>query len=186
MRWERLFEDLEALWEADELAHRSAEVADRTRRERATVALVDRLVAHRGELEILLTGGRRIVGEPQELGADFVLLVGGGRSHLVPLAAVVQVTGLGSRSAGPQKVARVRRFGLGYALRILARDRAAVVLQDVSGRSLTGTVDIVGVDHLDLAEHPLDLPRRGEYVRARRTLPLSAVVCVSVGWSGPA
>ncbi|WP_245706796.1 hypothetical protein [Austwickia chelonae] len=181
VRWERLFEDLEAQWDADAQASRAAEVADRTRRERATVTLVDRLAVHRGKLAILLAGGQRVEGEPQEIGADFVVLAEHGRRHLVPLAAVVQITGLGGRSAGARQAARIRRFGLGYALRALARDRVAVVLEDLSGRSLTGTVDVVGADHLDLSEHPLDLPRRGEYVQGRRCLPLYALVCVSLG-----
>ncbi len=49
MRWEGLFDDLDAQWEAEERRGRDAEVADRTRRERAGVTLHARLAAHRGQ-----------------------------------------------------------------------------------------------------------------------------------------
>src|SRR6478609_7446927 len=48
MRWDRLFDDLEAQAEADEARARDAEVADRVRRERAQLDLHTRLLAHVG------------------------------------------------------------------------------------------------------------------------------------------
>ncbi len=45
MRWERLFDDLEAQLVADERRDLDAEVADRTRRERALLGLHERLAA---------------------------------------------------------------------------------------------------------------------------------------------
>ena len=57
-----------------------------------------------------------------------------------------------------------RRFGFGHAARGLSRDRAVVALADVGGSAVTGTIDAVGADALELSEHASDLPRRPENV----------------------
>lgn len=181
MRWERLFDDLEARWGEEERAASRAEIADRTRRELATVTLVSRLAGQEGPVELLLPGGRRLCAPVGDLGDGFVVLTEGTRRWLVPLGAIVQVTGLPRRSAGPRVVTRVRRFGLGAALRAIARDRAGVVVDDRAGRQLTGSIDAVGADHVDIVEHPLDVPRRPEAVQALRVLPFDALICVSAG-----
>ncbi|HYN30271.1 MAG TPA: hypothetical protein VES95_10445 [Dermatophilaceae bacterium] len=179
MRWEGLFADLEGQSDAEERRELDAEVADRTRRELATVALLDRLLAHRGtRLEVRLVDGRAVAAELVDVGADWLLLRP--RSPrttelLVPAAALAGVTGLAVRT-GQDRMAR--RFSLGHALRALARDRARVTLVDLAGTTLTGTINLVGADHLDLAEHPLDEPRRAGNVIAVRTVPFSAVVWV--------
>ncbi len=178
MRWEGLFDDLGGQWDAEERRDRDAEVADRTRRERAEIDLLSRLAAHGGaSLRLRLVTGRSIEGELVDLGRDWVLVrqEGSGRGALVPVSGVTGVTGLGAASV---EAATARRFGLGYALRALSRDRAAVVLTDISGLTVTGTIDGVGADALDLAEHALDAPRRGANVSGVRTVPFWALVIV--------
>jgi hypothetical protein len=91
---------------------------------------------------------------------------------LVPTHAVATVAGLGQRAG---MSATARRFGLGYALRGLSRDRAVLALADVTGLVVTGTVDAVGADCLDFAEHPPDEPRRPGNVTGRRVVPFAAV-----------
>jgi hypothetical protein len=49
-----------------------------------------------------------------------------------------------------------------------------------SGVTLTGTIDRVGGDHLDLAMHALDEPRRPESVTGIRTVVTSSVVRITV------
>jgi hypothetical protein len=44
--------------------------------------------------------------------------------------------------------------------------------------AVTGTIDRVGRDFLDLAEHAVDDARRAESVRSVRTVPFGAVVAV--------
>lgn len=178
MRWERLFADLEGQWEADARRDLEAEVADRTRRERASVDLLTRLAGHRGQsIRLVLVTGGVVEGELSDLGADWILLEQSTRGEvLVPLAAVVGLTGLGLRA---EDSTMARRFGLGYALRVLSRDRAAVVLTDLSGQQCTGTIDTVGADALDLAEHRLGEPRRAGNIKGRRTVPFAAIVSVA-------
>jgi len=174
VRWDELFGDLAAQWDAEERRELDAEVADRTRRERAVLGLYDRLAAA-GEVPVilLLANGARLSGQVVDVGDGWVLVGQPGGSALVPFPAVVAVTGLANRVGGS---ASGRRFGLGYALRGLSRDRAVVALSDLSGTVVTGTIDAVGADHLELSEHPADLPRRSENVTGRRLVPFSAVV----------
>lgn len=170
---------MEAHVREQELSERRAEVADRTRRERAGIRVVDRLLAHEGEIDIVLTTSRSIRGRLEDLGDGWCTVAGSHSQHLVALAAVVQIAGLGSRADTGQSTRTVRRLSLGYALRALSRDRATVRVDDVLGRTVTGTIDNVGGDFVEVTEHPLDVPRRPENVLGRRLLPTTAIVCVS-------
>jgi hypothetical protein len=180
MRWEGLFADLEGQLDAEERRERDDEVAERTRRERALVTLPARLAAAvGGPVRLALMGGTALEGTLLDLGEDWVLVraASEGREVLTPLAAVVSLRGLGAHSA-PARSAR--RFGLGYALRALSRDRATVAVALAGGGvPLLGTIDAVGADHLDLAEHAEELPRRRENVRAVATVPFAALVSVT-------
>lgn len=205
MRWERLFDDLEASAEAEDRAAFEAEVADLARAERSRLSLADRLTAHVGRrLVVHLVDGDDVRGQVRDVGRDWVALLRadgarGGRTagpaaldddgqgtryggvDLVPLAAVTGVEGLTLASApavepdGPP----VLRLGLAVVLRSLARDRAYVRVRLVGGRTVGGTVDRVGVDHLDVAVHPQDEARRPGAVSTVRTVPFPAVVLVA-------
>lgn len=150
MRWEALFADMEAQLDAARTADLVVEVAELTRAERATVSLFDRLRAARGEpLTVRTHGGEQVTGVLRDAATQWILLDAQGRSSLVPLGAVTAVRGLTRHSAGAAGVVE-RRLTLGHALRALARDRAVVqVVTD--GGELTGRVERVGADHLDLA-----------------------------------
>lgn len=181
MRWDELFSDFEAQLEAADAAELQAEVADRTRREAALVRLVDRLreaVEH--PLAVSTWGAGSVHGRLLDAGGDWLLLEEEGqRETLVPLAAVIGVTGLSGRAAAPGSEGEVgRRLDLRWALRGLARDRAgvSVVLRD--GTTVSGTLDRVGADHVDLAEHPPGEPRRAGAVRQVRVVPIAALALV--------
>ncbi len=180
VRWDQLFADLEAQLEAEVARDLMLEVADRIRRERAQVGLPERLLAHRcAPVSVSLQGGLVVGGEVQDVGLDWVLVQEGvGRTALVPLAAVLAVSGLTAAVSSGADARMARRFGFGYALRGVSRDRAVVALVDVSGATVTGTIDAVGADALELSEHPSDLPRRPENVTARRVVPFTAVAAL--------
>lgn len=193
VRWERLFDDLEAQLSADEARELAAEVADRTRRERALVGLHERFAAavDRTVVEVRVAGGGLIRGLVTGSGPDWVLLdqraepglsavppLGAPRMDrpvLVAASALRAVSGLG----GAEPTGAVARaFGLGSALRAVSRDRAAVDVVEVDGSGVTGTIDGVGQDYVEVAEHSADLPRRAENVVAVRAIPFTAIALV--------
>ena len=175
MRWDDLFGDLAAQWEAEERRELDAEVADRTRRERGSLGLYERLAAA-GPVAVGLTlrTGIVVTGRVADVGDGWVLVgTPGGPVSLVPFGGLTAVTGLSARAAGEPMG---RRFGLGYALRGLSRDRSVLTVTDVAGGQATGTIDAVGRDLIELAEHAGDLPRRPENVTGRRLVPFDALV----------
>lgn len=148
MRWDRLFADLDSQAAAAEADEWRIEIAERARAERATVALAGRLATMRGgRVALRLTTGSLVRGTVVEAAGQWCLVVDGPSQHLVPHAAIATVEGL---SPGTAHLGRVDdRLTLGSALRVLARDRVAVVIETSAG-TLSGTIDRVGADHMDL------------------------------------
>ncbi|TWP35110.1 hypothetical protein [Leekyejoonella antrihumi] len=174
MRWQELFMDLEAQLVAAERQELDAQVAERTRIERSAVHWLDRAAVSVGLDLAVTTPGGPVRGRLEDLGKDWLLLdEPGRRGALVPTAAVTSVVGLAVRSDDDCGLGR--RFGLGSALRAISRDRAPVVVHDIAGGLATGTIDRVGADHLELAEHPADAVRRGSAVTGRRIVPFAAI-----------
>jgi hypothetical protein len=171
MRWDRLFDDLEAQLAVEQVRELESEIADRTRRERALLDVHTRLLANVGTDSVALRlPGRVVTGPLREVGPDWALVeTAPGRPVLVVLTAVRAVSGLGPGARTPSVVAR--RFGVGAALRAVSRDRAAVEVADVDGQASTGTIDVVGADHLELAEHAPDETRRSANLTGRLLVP---------------
>jgi hypothetical protein len=95
------------------------------------------------------------------------------------------VSGLGRRTAVPEPAGLVRgRLDLRRALRGLARDRSAVQIVLDDGGVLSGTLDRVGADYVELAEHPADLPRRSEAVQGVRAVVIGGIAVVRTVTSG--
>ena len=173
MRWDRLFEDLEAQLEAAEGEELAAEVADRSRREVARLRLVDRLRGSIGATTMLSLQGLRVRGTIGRVGPDWVLLDDSGADFLVPLAAVVLVEGLGPGSAEPGSEGVVTaRLGLAYALRAIADDHAEVRVFLADGSQRTGRVGRIGADHVELVEHD---PGEPSLVRGTVTVPFQGL-----------
>lgn len=177
VRWDRLFDDLEAQVAARARLELDAEIAERTRIERSRITLGERIVGALGaEVVLRLRGGSVVRGRLEDSGDGWALLVEPiGRQLLVPTPAVLGISGLGR----PRDDTRARRFGLGSAVRIISRDRRAVVVIDVDGGTVHGTIDAVGADALDIAEHPLDSPRRPEHVHGERVIPFASVAVIT-------
>jgi hypothetical protein len=133
-------------------------------------------------VELRLAAAVLVSGTIADAGSDWLLVhERGDRGSLVPFGAIVAVNGLGARASVGSSAVAAKRFGLGYALRGLSRDRAVVSLADIGGSVTTGTIDAVGADALDLSEHPADVARRAENIVARRVIPFTAIVVVRHG-----
>ena len=184
MRWQSLFDDLEAQLDAALAAELAGEVAELTRLEAGRVRLSDRLAEATGAAVVVTLPGSGVVrGRVLDAGIDWLLLdEGAARESLIPLQAVLGISGVGARTAPPGAEGEVgKRLDLRWALRGLARSRAGVAVTLRDGTTVTGTFDRVGADHVDLAEHAPGEARRSAAVRSVRLVPLTAVVLVRSG-----
>lgn len=185
MRWSRLFDDLEAQLVAGERAELLADVAEHARSQRGRQVLTDRLAADlRRPVRARVAGSGVLDGTLTELGTDWLVLEvqppgTRARSVLVPVHAVRAVWGLSGR-ADPHEGVGQRRLGLRQALRAVSRDRALVRVGDVDGGQLSGTIDRVGRDHLDLGELPDEGSRPGSRPGSV-VIPFGAIALVATG-----
>lgn len=207
MRWDNLFDDLEGQLERELSAEEIDVQAEEERLRLARLSLRERLLAlsaaNAGQkpLRMALVGGTSIAVLPSAFGRDWFsagLVDDSARPKrcLVPLAAITNVTiaveqvvpSLGSERT-PEGADRPRgcrddggdslsaRLGLPFVLRDLCRRRAALEIITVSGQH-HGTIDRVGRDHFDLAEHERGVPRRSAAVTGCRIIPISQLALV--------
>lgn len=193
MRWDRFFEDLEdqldSEWEAERLALDTE--AERLRLSHVTLRERLALLAAQdatAEPAFELRDGAVAAGRLAAVGADWAAIEPSGTRAgvlVVPLGAVRSI-GLSHsdvlRTARPpgsaRRVSLADRMGLGFVLRDAARRRAAVTLRLDGGRTLAGTIDRAGADHLDIALHEPGSARRSSEVTGFRLVSFSAVVWV--------
>ena len=130
-------------------------------------------------MAVTVIGAGVLRGRLLDAGTDWLLLEeSGAREVLVPLRGVLGISGVGARAAAPDHGPVAKRLDLRWALRGLARSRTGVALGLLDGTLVTGTLDRVGADHLDLAEHGQDEARRAGAVRQVRLVPLAALAVV--------
>lgn len=180
VRWERLFADLEAQLDTADAAELAAEVSDRARRETARTRLLDRgRLALGSTLTVGIGAAGVLDGALRAVGADWLLLVVNGADCLVPAHAVEWVVGLPRLALEPDSIGAVEaRLTLAHSLRGIARNRAAVTVVVRSGATVTATIDRVGADYVDVAEHPPHEPRRATDVTRARTIAFAAIAAV--------
>jgi|tagenome__1003787_1003787.scaffolds.fasta_scaffold20834040_3 hypothetical protein len=178
MRWQQLFADLAAQFEEAEATAERAELPSRARTEHGAVRLDQRLRGAVGATVVVrCRGAGPVPGVLVDAGPDWLLVEDAGRESLIAGSAVLAVGGLGRRTAVTAGEV-LARWDLRRAVRALARDRSAVQVVLVDGGLLTGTVDRVGADFLEVAEHPLEDARRAAAVRGVTAVPLDAVALI--------
>ncbi|GAA1725385.1 hypothetical protein GCM10009746_03830 [Microbacterium paludicola] len=198
VRWDRFFDDLEDQLAAEWEAERAALESEAERLRLARVDLRARLTGLAREAEapvtLELADGLSAVVRIAAVGADWVAAPESDGARRLLLAPIASIRGIHAahgdllRSARPathtDRLAERVTFAL--AMRDLARRRVGVALglsgtgPESSGRVLTGTVDRVGADHLDLALHDAGSPRRAGEVQSYRMLPLAAIAWVRI------
>lgn len=148
--------ELRLLAAAETDLERDAEVAERTRIERAALTLADRLRGAHGPVEAATRGGGRHAGTVVDVGDGWVLLAhvppgaaAATGSHLVRLPAVLAVRGLGRPLV--REEGRLPDRSLGSVLRAWCRDRAEVSVALVEGDVLAGLASAAYADHLEIS-----------------------------------
>jgi hypothetical protein len=149
VRWDSLFADLQAQWEAELRADDDAEIRDLAEAEAAGTRFADRLRARRGApLSLRLVDGSDRGGVASDVANEWVLLAEGERRHLVPVRAIALAWPLGGAAPAPGVLER--GLGLGHVLRGLAGEGQEVVVSTLGGDH-PGLLVRVGADHVDMA-----------------------------------
>ncbi|MER3388650.1 MAG: hypothetical protein RJQ01_01330 [Microcella sp.] len=192
MRWDHLFDDL-----AGQLEHElHAEEVDLQQEEErlrlGRLELRDRLavVLREREPERRILTVRTQNGELhrvrlRSLGRDWLagdLTDSTATQAVIPLRAVESLaldTDQAQRTLtpAPARDDLSARLGLSFLLRDLCRRRVTLTVRTAVG-DLHGTIDRVGRDHLDLAVHDRDAPRRAIAVTQVRIVRLDQVLLV--------
>lgn len=194
MRWDHLFDDLSAQLE-HELQSEQLDLEQEEERLRlGRMPLRDRLVALRtaplgdGEVRVRLVGGETVRVRIVTVGRDW--FAGAVVDAPRPTQAAISVAAVDSLVLTPEQSATSivpstepselgARLGIAFLLRDLCRRRATVTLRTPGGE-VTGTIDRVGRDHLDLAEHDRDVPRRTSAVTQLRVIPTDQVLLITL------
>lgn len=184
MRWELLFGDLETQWQAATAQDFEQYVNELARIEAAQTTLAEALRGACGEqISVFLCTGTGHHGEVLRVEEQWALLREGIRCVLLPLTKIVRVHGLGVRRQGATtKVG----YSLAAALRLLARNRSAVVLEldtatqvGSSAVRVRGVLDQVGADYVQLMQLADGVGRDSGNRQGPVVVPLNRLVSIS-------
>lgn len=149
MRWDVIFADLAAQFEAEQRQEIHADAADLAEGEVGTIALTDRLRAAVGrDVTIQVRTGENLLGRIVEAQVHWIVLAEDHRRFLIPTACVATVRGL--RGAAPPASPVLAKLRTTHALRAIAREATDVYVHHVAG-SLSGRIARVGTDYIDVA-----------------------------------
>ncbi|MFH5878094.1 hypothetical protein [Arthrobacter sp. NA-172] len=182
MRWDALFEDMEAQLASERLLELESEISERARVEIAGIEVSDRLRGAVGlTIDVMLRSGRVASGALSHVGSEWLVLNEGRHQWFVPGAAVLTYQGLGRQvTVGRSKIPQ--RLGMASAFRMLARDRAELAVYLLAGTSegpaMRGVIDRVGKDHFDLAIVMPGEVRRSGNVLSVATVPFQSLAAL--------
>jgi hypothetical protein len=182
MRWDALFDDMEAQLASERLLGLESEISERARVETAGIEVADRLRGAIGQkIDVKLRSGTQVSGTLSHVGRETLLLDEGRYQWLVPVTAALTYQGLGRHALAENSKAS-QRLGLASALRIVARDRAELIVHLLESareeRTMRGVIDRVGKDHFDLAVIPPGEVRRAGSVLSVATIPFQALAAL--------
>ena len=193
MRWDHLFDDLAGQLEHELQSEESDLQLEEERLRLGRLSLRERLAVLKASPDPALSRVRVRVrtGETHDLrlvtvGRDWLagdIESGPGSSQaIIPLTAVdsiVLTQHQAEVSLDPLVTTSelAARLGVAFLLRDLCRRRAAVSVVTATG-SAAGTIDRVGRDHLDLAVHDLESPRRSSAVEHVRVVGFDQLLLV--------
>lgn len=174
-RFDDLLAGIAAEAEAADAASLDADIAEMERASRAEARLLDRLRAQR-EVSLELAGAGVVAGIVAAVGRDVIVLA----AHDGDWAVSAQgITAIVNADAGAREaLSASERLGLASVARAWARQRSVVRVLRHGAGPLDGTIDAVGADYLEIAEHDPGEPRRADAVRRQALVPLAAVIAI--------
>jgi hypothetical protein len=191
MRFEKLFDDLEGQLDQELGAEAVDLEAEEERLRLGRLGLRERLralgEAQTDAVRIVLRGGDSVSMTIASVGRDWAagrLEAGERREALLPLSGIASIV-LPRRQLPPSipggdpegDRSLAAKLTLSFVLRDLCRRRRTVDLR-CDGFQVTGTIDRVGRDHLDLAVHAMGEARRERAVAQWRIVPFEQLVLV--------
>lgn len=179
MRWELLFGDLEAQLHEATAQELERHINELARVEAAQLTLAEALRGAQGtQLSVSAANGTAFHGTLLKVEPEWLLLDEGNRQVLLPLAKILHVHGLGTLRA---KSASRIPYTLPAALRLLARNRSAVILELDSVRPavVRGVLDQVGADYVQLMQLADGVGRGPGNRQGSIVLPLRQLVSIA-------
>jgi hypothetical protein len=178
----RVFDELEAEFEAGLRLEAEQESMAAVRAELGTTVLWEQLARRVGMEAVVHAGPRTFRGTVVASYPEFLVVRGADEvEQLIRHGPAVSVAlAPEPPSLRPAPGPATRRYQFALALRELARRREPVRVLLGDATSCDGTIEAVGSDYLEIAEHNLGEVRRRGAVRARRLVSFAAVVAVTV------
>ena len=180
-RFGRLFEELEGEFAAELRLEDEQGATQALRAQLGATVLWEHLARRVGWQVVIRVPGRVLHGTLVASYVDFCAVQAEGAppiwsasARVCPSACRPARTGA---AAGPSPSRTAVPMGL--ALRELARRREPVMAVLVDGSEVGGTIEVVGQDYVEVAEHDPGEARRETAVRARRVLPMETLTLVS-------
>lgn len=193
MRWDHLFDDLAGQLEHELQSEETDLQFEEERLRLGRLALRDRLMALKSAPEPSLAHVRLRLRSGESRGVRVVTVgrdwVAGdlqgppsNQQAIIPFFAIEGLTLTPAQATESLEVKAPRselaeRLGIAFLLRDLCRRRSTITLVTATA-STTGTIDRVGRDHLDLAVHELDRPRRVSEVQHVQVVPFDQLLLV--------
>jgi hypothetical protein len=176
-----VFDELEAEFEAGLRREAEQETVAALRAQVGATPMWEQLARRIGVEGVVRAGARLVRGTVIASYPDFFVLQGrDDAQHLVRPEATSIALPPEPIPPQPAPSAAARRYTLSLALRELARRREPVRLELIDGNAVAGTVEAVGSDYVEVAEHDIGEARRETAVRARRLTALAAVALVTL------
>lgn len=178
----RVFDELEAEFDAGLRREAEQESLAAVRAEVGATVLWEQVARRTGTEATAFAGARAVRGSVVASYPEFLVVrATDGTEHLIRYGPAVSVALPPEPPAlRPAPPAAARRYQFALALRELARRREPVRVELADGTSCDGTIESVGSDYLEVAEHDLGEARRRAAVRARRFVGFAAVVAVTL------
>ena len=180
MRW--VFDELEAGFEAGLRCEAEQEAMAAVRAEVGATVLWEQLARRIGGDATVVAGTRAFRGGVVASCPEFLVLrAADGAEHLIRYGPAVSIAlPAEAPTLRPAPPAAARRYQFALAPRELARRREPIRVELVDGARCDGTIEAVGSDYLEVAQHDLDEARRRAAVRARRFVGFAAVAAVTL------